>query len=222
VGPKFWQTTRRDEHTEQANRIMLQPQPPLLTLVSLVDPSASLVVPLASRTATTIGRTSSPLLEHGAHPRLASRAHLGVLVPLHGGPVLRDLQSTNGTYVCRRGGAALRRLSPSDAWRIKDGDTITLGNPERVRVNGYKDGGNSEGGGWVANRLTFSVVLSPLVQPTTDDDDECAVCLHGLTDATYLACGHAFCAGCVAAMAAHMHAPCCALCRAPLRLLIED
>ena len=187
-------------------------KPLLLTMVRVSDPSTRFSVALAART-TTVGRNSSPCFEHGDHPYMASRAHLCVTLMPHGGPVLRDLASLNGTYVCRHGDDGLRRLSPKDGWRLKDGDTIGVGGPESVLTNGNTV--------LVANRLTFRVHLSGR-RPPAQPDDVCPVCLSPPTRAVSMVCGHAYCGACADAMLDRMRAPCCALCRGPMRPLIED
>ncbi|KAG2482365.1 hypothetical protein HYH03_018715 [Edaphochlamys debaryana] len=48
-----------------------------------------------------------------------------------GGLVLRDLNSTNGTYVAREGDF-LRRLRQDESWELRRGDLIGFGGPETI------------------------------------------------------------------------------------------
>ncbi|GIL47153.1 hypothetical protein Vafri_4042 [Volvox africanus] len=64
-------------------------------------------------------------------PFLLSRKHARICVQPDGSLVLRDLNSTNGTYVSRDG-EFLRRLRPDETWELKRGDLIGFGGPETI------------------------------------------------------------------------------------------
>jgi hypothetical protein len=65
---------------------------------------------------------------------LLSREHAEIALE-RGRAELRDLGSTNGTYVMRPGADAMTKLGRDVPWILRDGDVIGFGAPEMVNVN---------------------------------------------------------------------------------------
>ncbi|KXZ47478.1 hypothetical protein GPECTOR_35g916 [Gonium pectorale] len=91
------------------------------------------LVGLAHAGVVNIGRESDSTirLDCPEVPFLLSRKHAKISVQPEGGLVLRDLNSTNGTYVARDG-EFLRRLRPDEYWELRRGDLIGFGGPETI------------------------------------------------------------------------------------------
>lgn len=64
-------------------------------------------------------------------PFLLSRKHAIVRVQPNGSIVIRDLNSTNGTYIGGEG-EFLHRMRADEVWELKKGDIIGFGGPETI------------------------------------------------------------------------------------------
>ncbi|GLC45088.1 hypothetical protein PLESTM_001685300 [Pleodorina starrii] len=91
------------------------------------------LVGLAHAGVVSVGRESDSTirLDCPEVPFLLSRKHARICVQPDGNLVLRDLNSTNGTYISRDG-EFLRRLRPDESWELKRGDLIGFGGPETI------------------------------------------------------------------------------------------
>jgi hypothetical protein len=91
------------------------------------------VVGLARDGLITVGRESEShiRLDSPDVPFLLSRRHATLQFQPDGNIVLRDLASTNGTYIGRQG-QPLQKLGPNASWVVLTGDTIGFGGPETI------------------------------------------------------------------------------------------
>lgn len=91
------------------------------------------LVGLSHNGAVAIGRESDAVirLDCPEVPFLLSRKHATVRVQPDGSLALKDLRSTNGTYVAREGDF-LRRMREDEVWELKRGDTVGFGGPETI------------------------------------------------------------------------------------------
>lgn len=96
------------------------------------------LVGLANRGgAVTVGRNEGNALVFDCRevPFLLSRKHATMQFQPDGALLLRDLGSTNGTYVSRHG-ALLSRLPANKRWKLLDNDTVGFGGPAVILVSG--------------------------------------------------------------------------------------
>jgi hypothetical protein len=91
------------------------------------------LVGLANNGVVNIGRESDSTvrLDCPEVPFLLSRKHAVVRVTPDGSIILRDMNSTNGTYVGRVGDF-LHRMTVSEIWELKKGDMVGFGGPETI------------------------------------------------------------------------------------------
>ena len=94
------------------------------------------LIGLAADGLITVGRESEShiRLDSPEVPFLLSRKHATLQFQPDGNIIMKDLDSTNGTYTAR-GGQPLRRMGRGAAWELKPGDTIGFGGPETIVVN---------------------------------------------------------------------------------------
>ncbi|PNH08910.1 E3 ubiquitin-protein ligase [Tetrabaena socialis] len=91
------------------------------------------LVGVAHDSVVSVGRESDSIirLDCPEVPFLLSRKHARICVHPNGSLMLKDHNSTNGTYVAREG-EFLRRLRPEENWELKRGDQIGFGGPETI------------------------------------------------------------------------------------------
>mmetsp|Transcript_32844 Transcript_32844/g.59511 ORF Transcript_32844/g.59511 Transcript_32844/m.59511 type:complete len:303 (-) Transcript_32844:669-1577(-) len=91
------------------------------------------LIGIAQEGVVSIGRMSESMirLDCSDVPFLLSRKHARVSFEEGGQVVMRDLNSTNGTYVARNG-EQLRKLDADEVWVMQDGDIIGFGGPKTI------------------------------------------------------------------------------------------
>mmetsp|Transcript_13927 Transcript_13927/g.30087 ORF Transcript_13927/g.30087 Transcript_13927/m.30087 type:complete len:382 (-) Transcript_13927:747-1892(-) len=91
------------------------------------------LVGLSADGVVTVGRESEShiRLDSADVPFLLSRKHATLQFQPDGTIILRDLNSTNGTYVAHRL-QQLEKLAPNRPWELEAGDTIGFGGPEVI------------------------------------------------------------------------------------------
>ncbi|KAG2453691.1 hypothetical protein HYH02_001903 [Chlamydomonas schloesseri] len=91
------------------------------------------LVGLAHSGVVSVGRESDSTirLDCPEVPFLLSRKHAKICVNPDGSLILKDINSTNGTYIAREG-EFLRRLRSDESWELRRGDLIGFGGPETI------------------------------------------------------------------------------------------
>ncbi|KAL6765573.1 hypothetical protein V8C86DRAFT_2454588 [Haematococcus lacustris] len=99
------------------------------------------LIGLATDSTVSVGRAGDAniRLDSPEVPFLLSRRHAVFSLGSDGSICLRDLASTNGTYVARRS-QSLRKLAPDSGWTLQNGDTVGFGGPDTIIARGSQVG----------------------------------------------------------------------------------
>lgn len=132
------------------------------------------LVGLAHSGVVSVGRESDSTirLDCPEVPFLLSRKHAKICVNPDGSLILKDINSTNGTYIAREG-EFLRRLRSDEGWELRRGDLVRV-------IAGCMGFWGTNGGGGIAACLLGSHSAGWAIAGLRIRDAEAASC-HRLT-----------------------------------------